>query len=52
MLFARACAELHWLHRVFLPPLRDDFLAATGSGRVRDFSDAPRACRRPDSLVP
>jgi hypothetical protein len=46
MLFARACAALDWPHRVFLPQLREDFLAATGSGGARDFTDAEAAAAR------
>jgi hypothetical protein len=40
LLFASVCRELAWPHRVFLPQLREDFLAATGSGGVRDFTHA------------
>ncbi len=40
LLFARVCRELGWPHRVYLPQLREDFLAATGSGGVRDFTVA------------
>jgi hypothetical protein len=39
LLFARVCRELEWPHRVFLPQLREDFLAATNSRRVRDFTE-------------
>jgi hypothetical protein len=46
MLFARACADLGWPHRVFLPQVREDFLAAIGSDGARDFTDAEAAAAR------
>lgn len=45
MLFTEAIAELGWKQRVFLPQLREDYLAAQGS-RGPDFSPAEQARAR------
>jgi hypothetical protein len=45
-LFARACAELGWPRRVFLPQQREDFLAATGSDGTPDFTPEQRVVAR------
>lgn len=46
MAFARACAELGFLHRIFLPQSSDVYLTATGSSGALDFSPEQQVVAR------
>ncbi len=46
MVFARACAETGFLHRIFLPQTLDVYLSASGSDGAPDFSPSQQTQAR------